>query len=179
MAEAVFLDNTVLCNFAAVHRLALLESHLRGRGRWVEAVADEARRSAAHLPDLGDLVARPWLGPPVEIDDPVAMTRVEHLRRDVFGGTAAAPRKHLGEAQTCFLLREVAEWRGSVWASDDRDAVEFARFQGISTLETLDVVREIVADGDLTPRGALDLMKAMAGADRVLRLPDNVSDLTR
>jgi hypothetical protein len=29
-----FPDNTVLCNFAAVDGLALLEQILRGRGRW-------------------------------------------------------------------------------------------------------------------------------------------------
>ncbi|GAA2490405.1 hypothetical protein GCM10010406_28160 [Streptomyces thermolineatus] len=41
-----FPDNTVLCNFAAVDRLPLLEKVLDGRGRWTQAVAHEARRVA-------------------------------------------------------------------------------------------------------------------------------------
>jgi hypothetical protein len=41
-----FPDNTVLCNFAAVNELPLLRKILDERGRWVDAVADEARRSA-------------------------------------------------------------------------------------------------------------------------------------
>lgn len=38
MADPVFPDNTVLCNFAAIERLDLLIGWLRGRGRWTEAV---------------------------------------------------------------------------------------------------------------------------------------------
>ena len=52
MTEHLFPDNTVLCNFAAVNRLDLLRSVLGGRGRWTEAVAYEASRSAAKLPPL-------------------------------------------------------------------------------------------------------------------------------
>lgn len=60
MAEAIFPDTTVLCRFAAVHPLDLLEEFFRGRGRCVEAVAFEVGRSARHLSDLvadGDLTA--------------------------------------------------------------------------------------------------------------------------
>jgi len=95
VAEAVFPDNTVLCNFAAVHRLDLLERFLRGRGRWTEAVAGEARRSARFLPDLIKIEKEGWLGEPVEIDAAEAVAGVEHLRRDVFGGSSAEPLKHL------------------------------------------------------------------------------------
>lgn len=41
---AVFPDNTVLCNFAAVDQLSLLRNWLLDRGRWSEAVAAEASR---------------------------------------------------------------------------------------------------------------------------------------
>ena len=40
----IFCDTTVLCNFASVRRLNLLESILAGRGRWVAAVAYEVER---------------------------------------------------------------------------------------------------------------------------------------
>jgi len=35
----LFPDNTVLCNFAAVDRLDLLQAVLNGRGRWTPTVA--------------------------------------------------------------------------------------------------------------------------------------------
>ncbi len=52
MAALIFPDNTVLINFASVHRLDLLRAWLRDRGRWTEAMAYEAQRSASHWPDL-------------------------------------------------------------------------------------------------------------------------------
>lgn len=179
MAEAVFPDNTVLCNFAAVHGLDLSVGFLRGRWRWTEAVAGEARRSARFLPDLTKIEKEGWLGEPVEIDDAEAVAGVEHLRRDVFGGSSAEPLKHLGEAQTCYLVREVAPWQGAWWVSDDRDALDFARFQRITTLETIDIVRHLVADGDVQDRHAFEVMQAMASQGRSLRLPRTIRELSR
>lgn len=103
MPQAIFPDNTVLCNFASVRRLALLEGWLRGRGRWTEAVAYEARQSVGWLPELSALHVGGWLGEPLELDDPHEQGLVESIRRVVFGGSPTLPRKHLGEAQTCFL----------------------------------------------------------------------------
>ena len=147
MAEAIFPDATVLCSFAAVHRLGLLEEFFRGRGRWVEAVAFEVDRSARRLRDLASVVTGGWMGQPIEIVSDRAVALVEHLRRDVFGGTAADPLKHLGEGPTCYLLKEEPEWRGSWWVSDDRDALEFARRQGLVVRGTIDIARHLVADG--------------------------------
>lgn len=177
MASAVFPDNTVLCNFAAVGRLDILQNWLRGRGRWTEAVANEARRSADVLPDLGSVAAGGWLGEPIEFDDETDVQRVEHIRRDVFGGLRSEPRKHLGEAQTCYLLKNAPEWREAWWVSDDKEALHFARRQGITSKETFDIVCEVVADGDLTAQAAYDLMYEMDAADRILRLPTRPADL--
>jgi hypothetical protein len=179
MAEVVFPDNTVLCNFAAVHRLDLLQGFLRGRGRWTEAVAGEARASARVLPDLATIDSQGWLGEPVQIDGPDAVAGVEHLRRDVFGGTAAQPLKHLGEAQTCFLIHRDAQWKGAWWVSDDRDSLEFARFQRITTVETIDVVRHLVADGDVSAASAFAVMQGMINAGRHLRMPQGAAGLNR
>lgn len=178
MPQAIFPDNTVLCNFASVHRLDLLEGWLRGRGRWTEAVAYEARQSASWLPELETVHQRGWLGEPLELDDPSELGLVESIRRVVFGGSPSLPRKHLGEAQTCFLISERAEFREAWWLSDDEDAYEYAVGRGIRALRTIDVIRQIIADGDLTPPDGFALLHAMADSDRGLVLPDSARDLT-
>ena len=176
MGYAVFPDNTVLCNFAAVSRLDLLKNWLRGRGRWCEAVAREAAQSSAHLPDLVSVADEGWLGDPIEVDGAVA-SQVERIRRTVFGGDSTRMTQHLGEAQTCHVLRTVAEFNGSWWVSDDRDALDYARSQRIQTYQTVDVMRMIVADGDLTAVVAWQLMLDMQAVGRNLFVPDKASGL--
>lgn len=176
MAAAVFPDNTVLCNFACVGRADLLGDHLRGRGRWVEAVAAEAEASAGHLPDLRRLIDGGLLGEPIEISKPADVAAVEHLRVNVFGGTRARPMQHLGEAQSCFLLSKDDEWSDAVWVTDDRDAFEFAQRQGIITRGTVELFRALVADGDLTPDGAFGVLQAIDN-ERGLRIPSSPSGL--
>lgn len=163
MSQIVFPDNTVLCNFAAVHRLDLLRDWLRGRGRWTDAVAHEANLSARYLPDLRTLETEGWLGIPIEIVDATAIEAVERKRRIVFGGSVAEPRKHLGEAQTCYLLAE--------------DAFEHAVDLGIQAYRTIDIMRHIVADGDLTSVQAFGIMQAMTTRQRSLFVPPTHRDL--
>lgn len=177
MADAIFPDNTVLCNFAAVHRLDLLEGHLRGRGRWVQAIAYEVERSSRYEPDLVGLAEAGWLGEPIAIDRPEDIQAVERIRRLTFGGSRSEPLRHLGESQTLWLLKHRSEFSGAWWISDDRDSLEASRVEGITTRETIDIMRGIVADGDLSAQQAYDLMLQIAAADRHLRLPRSPRDL--
>lgn len=102
--RALFPDNTVLCNFAAVHRLGLLRDFLRGRGRWTDAVAAEAQASARFLPDLRQIFQEGWLGEPIEILRQIDVEAVEILRQNVFGGPPRRPTQHLGKAQNCHII---------------------------------------------------------------------------
>ena len=179
MTEYLFPDNTVLCNFAAVNRLDLLKSVLSGRGRWTEAVADEATRSASKLHALRGLPAEGWLNEPIEISSESEIRKVNQIRRAVFGGTDDAPLKHLGEAETCYVIKNWAEFAGSWWISDDGEALRYAKFQGITTRETIDLMSIAVADGDSSARDAFDLMQRMADCDRYLRLPKSAEELRR
>lgn len=179
MTEFLFPDNTVLCNFAAVEHLDLLKSVLDGRGRWTEAVAYEASRSARVLPALGSLVADCWLDEAIEISDESDVRQINRIRRAVFGGTDDAPLKHLGEAQTCFVILNWTEFAGSWWISDDQEALRYARFQGITTRETIDLVNLAVVNGDIDAGGGFDLMRQMADQGRCLRLPNSAADLLR
>jgi hypothetical protein len=178
MTGFLFADNTVLCNFAAVERLDLLKIILNGRGRWTEAVAHEASRSARYLPGLGNLPLEGWLDEPIEVSDQADVRKVERIRRGVFGGTQDRPLRHLGEAQTCYVILNWAAFAGAWWLSDDGEAVRYARRQGITTRETIDLMRIAVARGDLTARDAFDLMMKMAEHDRYLRRPRSPDDLS-
>jgi predicted nucleic acid-binding protein len=179
MTTAVFPDNTVLCNFAAIRRVELLAEILRGRGRWVEAVAYEADRSSRYLPDLR-LVARDgWLGEPIEIDEPKHAEQVERIRRAVFGGTDSEPTRHLGEAQTIHLIRTTPEFNGSWWVTDDREALDYGRRQGLTVKDTMGLFAEAVAMGELTATEAFQVLTRMRDAGRNLRLPNSASELLR
>lgn len=179
MTEFLFPDNTVLCDFAAVDRIDLLRSILGGRGRWTEAVAYEASQSARYLPPLAGLVSGDWLGEPIEVADDADIQRVERIRRAVFGGTDDRPLRHLGEAQSCYVILNWAEFAGSWWITNDRDALRYARFQGITTRETIDLMSIAVVNGDIDPRDAFELMTRMTAAGRHLRLPRSAAELAR
>ncbi|GAA1289934.1 hypothetical protein Psi02_16340 [Planotetraspora silvatica] len=172
-----FPDNTVLCNFACVDSLPLLEKTLRGRGRWTEAIAFEAAQSSRVYPGLGAIAGGNWLGDPIEIDDPEENRQIERVRRAVFGGSPRQPLKHLGEAQTCHVILNWAEFTGSHWITDDRDAQEYARAQGITTRDTMDLMSEAVADGCCTGDDGFRLLHQMWQEGRHLRVPRHPSDL--
>lgn len=179
MTRYVFPDTTVLCNFAAVGRLDLLQSVLLRQGRWTEAVAEEVRKSARHLPTLATVRADGWLGEPVEIDEPSEVAQVERIRRAVFGGTPERATQHLGEAQTCYILKSWPPFQDSEWVSDDRDALRYAHRQGLPTFETLDLVSRAIQNGHVTAQAGYQLLRAMRGAERHLRLPASAAELAR
>jgi len=179
MTEFLFPDNTVLCDFAAVDRLDLLRSVLSERGRWTEAIAYVAGRSARHLPALIALIQDGWLGEPIEIIEDADIQRIERIRRVVFGGTDDQPLQHLGEAQSCYVILNWAAFAGSWWITNDRDALRYARFQGITTRETVDLMSIAVVNGDIAARAAFELMTRMTDEGRHLRLPRSAAELAR
>jgi hypothetical protein len=179
MTAWYFPDTTVLCNFAAIARLDVLEKVLASRGRWTEAVAYETRRSARFLPELESVIRAGWLGDPIEITRKADIDRVEAIRRGVFGGSARQPTRHLGEAQTLFVLQRPDEFRHGVWITDDREAFEYAMRRGIATYDTVDVMRAAVAAALVTADEGLTALGRMVAAGRKLRrLPRRVADLS-
>lgn len=175
--NALFPDNTVLCNFAAVHRPDLLRAFLRDRGRWTAAVAAEAQRSSARLPALRSLLVEGWLGEPIDVDEEADTRAVEVIRTRIFGGSVHKPTQHLGEAQTCHIVATWSDFFGSVWISDDRDSLEFAD-RAASPPGTRSTSCERSWPTATSPRRpAYDLMLDMADANRGLTLPETPRDL--
>jgi hypothetical protein len=165
-----FPDNTVLCNFAAVDRLPLLRAILSGRGRWVEAIAYEARRSSRHYASLSGIARDGWLGKPITVDADHEIAEVENLRRRVFGGHSGQPLKHLGEAQTCYVIKNRAEFEESCWITDDRDALRYARLQGITSFDTCDLIDEGIVARHVTRDEGYALLRKMRDAGRHVRI---------
>ena len=77
------------------------------------------------------------------------------------------------------MIKNWAELAGSWWISDDGEALRYARHQGITTRETVDLMCIAVVDGDISARDAFDLMQQMADSDRYLRLPKSAEELRR
>jgi hypothetical protein len=47
------------------------------------------------------------------------------------------------------VIKNWASFAGSWWISDDNDALRYARFQNITTRETIDIMSIAVADGNI------------------------------
>jgi predicted nucleic acid-binding protein len=180
VSSAIFCDTTVLCNFAVIGRVDLLELILRDRGRWTEAVAYEVEQSRGHLPDLARVLAGGWLGEPIgAAENDAEAWQIERIRRSVFGGLADQPTKHLGEAETVFLIKNRVELRGAWWVTDDRAAVVYGRAQDLITMETADLIADAVAMTDLTAEFGFDLLVRMQEYGRFVQLPGKPADLIR
>ncbi|MGW0863271.1 hypothetical protein [Streptomyces sp. NPDC002611] len=175
-----FPDNTVLCNFAAVDRLSLLEKVLDGRGRWTQAVAAEAEQSRRYWPKLSQVTDDGWLGDPIEIDNPAEVALVDRMRRVVFAGSPSRPLQHLGEAETLVVIEHREGFAHSVWITDDGEAGHYARRKGIRVKDTVDIMREAVVGGLVTADDGHGLLLAMERAGRHLRgVPRRSVDLLR
>lgn len=171
-----FPDNTVLCNFGSINQVELLSTILRGRGNWTESVQAEAVASSRTRPALAGS-ALDFMGEAIEIDDPDEQSEIENLRRSRFGGTPNEPRKHLGEAETCYLLLHRAEYVDARWITDDRDAQEYARAQSIFTWDTMDLMSDGVASGEVSENDGYDFLLEMSKKGNHLRLPARPASL--
>jgi hypothetical protein len=118
-----------------------------------------------------------FLGDPIEIDDTKAIAHIEHVRCNVFGG-APFTTTHLGEAQTCYVLQNYAEFNGSsLWVTDDRDAADWARRNGIQTRATMDLMSDGVLGGYVGRPQGFALLHEMRKQGNWLRVPDRPDDL--
>lgn len=165
----------MLCNFAAVSRLDLLETALQGRGRITAAVNQEMERSVPEVPGLVAAVGAHWLGDPILVDDDNG--NIKRWRQGRLPGTKHKPLEHLDEAQSCHVLEKWPGFQESWLATDDGSAVGVARRQGIVVGLTQDLMAMAARIGAVTPREGLDLIVDMEQEHRNLRRPTSVQEL--
>lgn len=77
------------------------------------------------------------------------------------------------------MIKNWASFAGSWWISDDREALRYAKFQHITTPETIDIMCIAVTGGDISAGNAFGLMGQMADSGRYLRLPKSAEELRR
>ena len=77
------------------------------------------------------------------------------------------------------MIKNWTLFAGSWWISDDREALRYAKFQHITTRETLDIMCIAVAGGDIGAGDAFDLLNEMADSGRYVRLPKSAEELRR
>jgi len=115
MSVLVFPDNTVLINFAYLHRMDLLEK-LVPNPAWCATVAHECDRSATH-PDLGDMTeAHRIFGEPLYPQDQAEHLRTQEYRMQI-SRPGDPPHKNLGEAETLAIIH--SRGLSAVFFTDD------------------------------------------------------------
>lgn len=123
MPRVFFPDNTVLVNFAYLHRMDLLRRLARNPA-WCATVADECSRSSQG-PDLEDM-AEAWgiFGEPLRPDSPVEHLTVQDYKRRL-GKPGDSAYSNLGEAETLAII----ECRSieAIFVTDDAAAAAIAR----------------------------------------------------
>lgn len=176
--RALFPDTSVAVDFAIVGRLDLLIGWLRGRGRFCDAVHMELVDWSREDPRFEVLINA--LGSPIELTE-AEEDRAEQCRIVRFGGSKKDPLQHLGEAYTITLLSERRdEFAESTWLSDDKDSLGFAAERGIRAMDSIDILEDVVADGELTVDDAWGIWIEMWEHDKGgCRRPTAKSDLGR
>lgn len=138
MAKLFLPDNTVLVNFALIHRMDLLGELIKTQGCWCISVARECRNSAAVDPKYADMAqASAIFGTPLVPD------QAEHVEIRTLRETMASPgepaTKHLGEAETVAIMSR--RHIDGFFLTDDRDAQALATHHGIPVVTTWDLLR--------------------------------------
>lgn len=153
-------DATCLNHFARADRLDVLGGLLIGRLCCTTAVVrEELRLGATRYPQLAQALDQEWLSF-VPLDSPEELTCfvawVERI------GSATRDR---GEAS----VFAVAELRGAIAITDDRDAVQVARAHGLKAHGTLWLLCDAIRAGKLTEFAAATLIDALVSTE--MRLP--------
>lgn len=172
-APFFFPDNTVLINLAVLDRVDLLSWFLRDRGRWCASVEWEWRRSVGVLglqhveQRIRQICGEPLL--------PDSREHVDiHLLVDSLRAPGGSPDSHRGEVETIVLVRNRAELHGSVFISDDGEALRLAQRElpGSRCYTTVDILVRAEIVGKITNKEAHDLLCRLRRQERHVRPAD-------
>lgn len=164
------LDGVTLRHFGAIESLALIDARVvRCYGpRWTEAVRSEIL-AGMDQPECANVLAAAFLGTPIEIavGDMAEVFRLRSRLSNPRDDTQLGPLRNLGEAESIFVADQL---HGS-FVTDDGPAHDFAvKCLGPNrVLDTVDLLREAVAKGELEPSEAQQAADAIRNSGRHLR----------
>jgi hypothetical protein len=168
MTALYLCDAVTLRHFGEIQRLDILEvryGHL-DPPHWTQAVADEIAQAAnLGFPGCRAILALPWLSNPVtpQMSDLPGILKLQIGLND----GRRPPTAHIGEAEGIYFAQKL-EGR---FVTDDNGAYDFAvrRLGSGRVYDTVDILREAVAAGDLDAGGALNIANAIRNSGRSLR----------
>lgn len=160
-------DAVTLRHFAVAGRLDILETrhgHL-APPRWTEAVQTEIAAGAGWDPSCRTVLTHPWLDEPV-----VPQTADQAPIMAIWIGLndgRRPPTAHAGEAESIYFADKLS----GAFVTDDNAAYDFAqRRLGIGqVLDTVSVLDEAVAMGELSVAEAIGVTESIRAAGRFLR----------
>lgn len=165
----LFPDTTVLCNFAAIDEMRLVHEFVGTRGRWVQSIQAEVRKSAMHHRALGVVEDECWFGEPIALDRDDEPDRVDRFRRIHLFGDPSRPLQHLGESETFVAVATRQDLAGSTFLTDDHDAHHVFTHFGVRVTDTLDVLNALAGWSSISPETAHECCSRMVDAGRNLR----------
>jgi hypothetical protein len=167
MTEPYLCDAVTLRHFGTIGRLDILETrhgHL-DPPHWTQAVADEIRAAAGSDPGCSAILAASWLYVPVgpELAD---LSGILQLQIGLNDGHRP-PTAHAGEAEGIYFAQKLS----GRFFTDDNGAYDFAanRLGPGRVFDTIDILRDAVASGDMDSGEALNVVNAMRNSARFLR----------
>ena len=172
----IFVDNCTLLNFARIKRLDLVQSTLRGRGRWTAAVEWEVKQSAGYVPELRRVLDDSWLGEPITFTSDADTRAVATLQR-VLSRPNDKATKNLGDAECIHAILSRPEFRESTFLTDDGPAADLARVRGVSVNLSMHLLSEAYSSGDIGCPDAFNLLGDMIDAGGSPYMPDNHRDV--
>jgi hypothetical protein len=165
--QPVLYDAVTLRHFGTASRLDVLvlrHAHL-DEPRWTEAVHGEIAAAAHFDAAARDVLAFRWLGNPVA-PDAADLAAIMPLWIGLNEGRRP-PVDHAGEAETLHF----AEKLDAIVATDDNGAYDFVsrRLGSHRVIDTVAILQDAVAMGEITAAEAAGIAGAIRGAGRHLR----------
>lgn len=159
-------DAVTLRHFGTIARLDVLEARCKylDPPHWTQAVYDEIS-AAVKSPGCRDILTVSWLASPLEpkLED---MRKILAIQIGLNDGRRP-PVAHAGEAEGIYF----AEKSGGRFVTDDNGAYDFAtrRLGAGRVFDTVDLLREAVANGDMGDGEALNIVNAIRNSGRSVR----------
>lgn len=104
---------------------------------------------------------------------------MEGIRVHRFGGDRNRPKQHLGESETLYVIQFVSGYSDAVWVTEDKSAYQFGKNKGIVTRNTFEVLRGMVAFGDISKEDAFAWAQYLDGIERLFYCPRDAEEFER